>query len=304
MRLFVAAFLPEEAQRDLCAYARSLEGTLVGVRWEPREKLHVTVRFLGEVAESDVSGLSKDIGRSVCGSGEVESEFSRLRLFPGPKNPRVVAVGLSCGSGFPLPFRGSGGRPGRKGLREDEGEIHSARYGRARRGELRGREGSFGSREEKVSHPKRRAGRKRTSPGRFPLLAPGHMGPSQRYLTNGFSGRQNSAFTDWENTMHAVIKTGGKQYVVRPGDVIDIEKIPGEAGQAVSFGEVMLVSASEGDVRVGSPLVENASVSGKIVGQRKGDKIVVFKFKRRKGYRRKAGHRQNLTRVEITEISA
>lgn len=123
-------------------------------------------------------------------------------------------------------------------------------------------------------------------------------------MTNGFSGRQNSAFTDWENVMHAVIKTGGKQYVVRPGDVIDVEKIPGEAGQTVSFGEVMLVSASEGDVRVGSPLVENASVSGKIVGQRKGDKIVVFKFKRRKGYRRKAGHRQNLTRVEITEISA
>ena len=123
-------------------------------------------------------------------------------------------------------------------------------------------------------------------------------------MTNGFSGRQNNAFTDWENVMHAVIKTGGKQYVVRPGDVIDVEKIPGEAGQAVSFGEVMLVSASEGDVRVGSPLVENASVSGKIVGQRKGDKIVVFKFKRRKGYRRKAGHRQNLTRVEITEISA
>lgn len=123
-------------------------------------------------------------------------------------------------------------------------------------------------------------------------------------MTNGFSGRHNNAFTDWENVMHAVIKTGGKQYVVRPGDVIDIEKIPGEAGQTVSFGEVMLVSASEGDVRVGSPLVENASVSGKIVGQRKGDKIVVFKFKRRKGYRRKAGHRQNLTRVEITEISA
>ena len=104
--------------------------------------------------------------------------------------------------------------------------------------------------------------------------------------------------------MHAVIKTGGKQYVVRPGDVIDIEKIPGEEGEAVSFGEVMLVSASGEDVRVGSPLVENASVSGKIIGQRKGDKIVVFKFNRRKGYRRKAGHRQNLTRVEITEISA
>lgn len=106
MRLFVAAFLPEEAQRDLCAYARSLEGTLAGVRWEPREKLHATVRFLGEVAESDVSGLSKDIGECVRGSGEVESEFSRLRLFPGPKKPRVVAVGLSCGPGFRSLFEG------------------------------------------------------------------------------------------------------------------------------------------------------------------------------------------------------
>lgn len=104
--------------------------------------------------------------------------------------------------------------------------------------------------------------------------------------------------------MHAVIKTGGKQYIVSPGDVIDIEKIQGEAGETVSFDEVMLVSATEGDVRVGAPLVENASVSGRIVAQTKGDKIVVFKFKRRKGYRKKSGHRQKLTRVEITGINA
>ena len=104
--------------------------------------------------------------------------------------------------------------------------------------------------------------------------------------------------------MHAVIKTGGKQYVVKPGDIIDIEKISGEPGEEVSFEEVLLVSADGEDVKVGSPVVESAKVEGKIVRQKKGEKIVVFKFKRRKGYRRKAGHRQNLTSVEITSISA
>ncbi|MYB26900.1 MAG: 50S ribosomal protein L21 [Candidatus Dadabacteria bacterium] len=104
--------------------------------------------------------------------------------------------------------------------------------------------------------------------------------------------------------MHAVIKTGGKQYIVKPGDVIDIEKISGEPGEEVNFEEVLLVSADGEDVKVGSPVVENARVEGRIVKQKKGEKIVVFKFKRRKGYRKKAGHRQNLTSVEITSISA
>jgi len=104
--------------------------------------------------------------------------------------------------------------------------------------------------------------------------------------------------------MHAVIKTGGKQYIVKPGDIIDIEKISGEPGEEVNFEEVLLVSADGEDVKVGSPLVESARVEGKIIRQKKGEKIVVFKFKRRKGYRKKAGHRQNLTSVEITGISA
>lgn len=104
--------------------------------------------------------------------------------------------------------------------------------------------------------------------------------------------------------MHAVIKTGGKQYVVKPGDIIDIEKISGEPGEDVNFEEVLLVSADGEDVKVGSPVVESAKVEGKIIRQKKGEKIVVFKFKRRKGYRKKAGHRQNLTSVEITSISA
>ncbi len=104
--------------------------------------------------------------------------------------------------------------------------------------------------------------------------------------------------------MHAVIKTGGKQYIVSPGDVIDIEKISGEPGQEVNFEEVLLVSADGEDVKVGSPVVESARVEGRIARQKKGDKIIVFKFKRRKGYRKKAGHRQNLTSVEIKSISA
>ena len=104
--------------------------------------------------------------------------------------------------------------------------------------------------------------------------------------------------------MHAVIKTGGKQYIVKPGDIIDIEKISGEPGEDVNFEEVLLVSADGEDVKIGSPLVESAKVEGKIVRQKKGEKIIVFKFKRRKGYRKKAGHRQNLTSVEITNISA
>ncbi len=104
--------------------------------------------------------------------------------------------------------------------------------------------------------------------------------------------------------MHAVIKTGGKQYIVKPGDVIDIEKISGEPGEEVNFEEVLLVSADGEDVKVGSPVVESARVEGRVVRQKKGEKIVVFKFKRRKGYRKKAGHRQSLTSVEITNISA
>lgn len=103
--------------------------------------------------------------------------------------------------------------------------------------------------------------------------------------------------------MHAVIRTGGKQYIVKPGDIIDIEKIPGEKGETINFDEVLLYSDDK-NTKIGQPLVENAKVEGKILNQKKGDKIIVFKFKRRKKYRKKAGHRQNLTSVEITGISA
>ncbi len=102
--------------------------------------------------------------------------------------------------------------------------------------------------------------------------------------------------------MHAVIKTGGKQYTVNPGDLIDVELLSGEPGEAIEFKEVLMVSNDKGEVQVGSPIVENAVVKAKIVGEKKAKKIIVFKFKRRKDYRNKNGHRQRYTTVEITDI--
>ena len=101
--------------------------------------------------------------------------------------------------------------------------------------------------------------------------------------------------------MFAVIKTGGKQYRVQVGDVIYVEKMNAEVDSVVNF-DVLL--CGEGDqVTVGTPVVEGAKVEGKVLAQGKGDKIVVFKFKAKKGYRRTNGHRQPFTKVEITNIS-
>ena len=102
--------------------------------------------------------------------------------------------------------------------------------------------------------------------------------------------------------MNAVIKTGGKQYTIKKGDVINIEKIPGNPGDEVDFGEVLMVSDDNGNTTVGTPYIDSATVKGKILGEEKSRKITVFKFKRRKGYRRKNGHRQKHTTVEITDI--
>ncbi|MEO7328234.1 MAG: 50S ribosomal protein L21 [Minicystis sp.] len=102
--------------------------------------------------------------------------------------------------------------------------------------------------------------------------------------------------------MYAVIKTGGKQYRVAEGQLLRVEKLPGAKGDKVNFGEVLLVS---GDTpMVGQPLVKGASVAAEITGQDRGKKIVVFKFRRRKNYRRKSGHRQPYTELKITGISA
>ena len=100
--------------------------------------------------------------------------------------------------------------------------------------------------------------------------------------------------------MYAIIATGGKQYRVSEGDKIYIEKIDAEVGSTVSF-DVLLVE-NNGDVKVGTPVVEGVKVEGKVVGQVRGDKIIVFKYKAKKNYRRKQGHRQPYTKVEITKI--
>jgi len=100
--------------------------------------------------------------------------------------------------------------------------------------------------------------------------------------------------------MYAIIATGGKQYRVSEGDVIYIEKIDADVDSTVSF-DVLLVG-NDGDVKVGTPVVEGVKVEGKVVGQVRGDKIIVFKYKSKKNYRRKQGHRQPYTKVEITKI--
>ena len=102
--------------------------------------------------------------------------------------------------------------------------------------------------------------------------------------------------------MYAVIETGGKQYRVNQGDVIKVEKLTADVGQKVDFDRVLLVGEGS-DVKVGNPLVDGASVSGTVVEQDRHRKIVVFKMKRRKGYRRKQGHRQDCTGVIIDKIN-
>ena len=103
--------------------------------------------------------------------------------------------------------------------------------------------------------------------------------------------------------MFAVIKTGGKQYKVAKDDIIIVEKLDAETGKEVSFDDVLMCGSGD-KVTVGEPLVAGAKVSGEVLEQRKGDKVVVLKNKRRQTYRRKKGHRQNETVVKITDIKA
>ncbi len=103
--------------------------------------------------------------------------------------------------------------------------------------------------------------------------------------------------------MYTVIKTGGKQFKVDKGDVIKIEMIAGNAGELVTFNDVLAVGEGEG-INIGSPYVDGAEVVGKILRQAKDKKVIVFKKKKRKGYRRKAGHRQQFTEVLIEEIKS
>ncbi len=104
--------------------------------------------------------------------------------------------------------------------------------------------------------------------------------------------------------MYAVIRTGGKQYTVSPGDVVAIEKIPGEQGDKVNMTDVLLVDDGK-EVKVGRPLVAGAAVTLEIVQQEaKGPKLIIFKKTRRQGHQKKKGHRQHLTKVLVKEISA
>lgn len=100
----------------------------------------------------------------------------------------------------------------------------------------------------------------------------------------------------------AIIKTGGKQYRVQPGTVLRIEKLEGEVGSSITFDEVLLLGKGD-QVKIGTPLVGGAKVVGELRAHGRGKKLIVYKFRRRKNYRRKAGHRQSYTEVEIKEIS-
>jgi large subunit ribosomal protein L21 len=103
--------------------------------------------------------------------------------------------------------------------------------------------------------------------------------------------------------MYAIIETGGKQYKVQEGDVVFVEKLPVDKEETVKFDKVLAVSSDE-NTNFGKPYVEGASVSAKVLKQGKEKKVIVFKFKAKKGYRRKQGHRQPYTKVQIEKIEA
>jgi large subunit ribosomal protein L21 len=113
-------------------------------------------------------------------------------------------------------------------------------------------------------------------------------------------GRSKNFHEDF--VMYAVIKSGGKQHRVTPGEVLTIEKLAGSKGDQVVFDQVLMV-ADNADIRIGAPVVEGAKVIGEILEQKKGPKINIFKMKRRKGSKKKTGHRQQLTSMKVKEIS-
>ena len=103
--------------------------------------------------------------------------------------------------------------------------------------------------------------------------------------------------------MYAVVRSGGKQIRVAPGDSVWVERLAGEVGSTVELPEVLLISG-DGEAKVGTPTVAGAKVVGTITDQGRGEKITIFKMKRRKGYRRKQGHRQHYTQLRIDSIDA
>jgi large subunit ribosomal protein L21 len=104
--------------------------------------------------------------------------------------------------------------------------------------------------------------------------------------------------------VYAVIETGGKQHKVSEGEILRIDKLPAEPGAEIVFDKVMMIKADDDTVKVGTPYVDNASVKAEVLEQGKAKKIIVFKYKRKKNYQRKQGHRQRYTTVRITAIAA
>jgi len=102
--------------------------------------------------------------------------------------------------------------------------------------------------------------------------------------------------------MYAVIRSGGKQYRVSQGGSVRVEKLSGEVGSSVTLDDVLMVGGEDGDVKIGTPTVDGAQITGTIVAQSRGPKIRVFKMKRRKGYRRAQGHRQDYTEIRVDAI--
>lgn len=102
--------------------------------------------------------------------------------------------------------------------------------------------------------------------------------------------------------MYAVFASGGKQHRVEVGSLIDVEKLDNTVGETVTFPSVLLVAGDDGQLQTGTPYIDNISVTGEVVQQSRAKKVIVFKSKRRKGYKRKLGHRQSFTRIKITEI--
>lgn len=102
--------------------------------------------------------------------------------------------------------------------------------------------------------------------------------------------------------MYAVIASGGKQYRVQPGETLRLEKLDVEQGKHIEFTDILMIADGE-NVKVGTPHVAGASVKAEVLGEQKGEKLLIYKFRRRKGYRRKTGHRQKYTAVKIVEIT-
>ncbi len=104
--------------------------------------------------------------------------------------------------------------------------------------------------------------------------------------------------------MYAVVRTGGKQIRMQPGESVRVERLPGGVGDTIELDDVLLVGGEESALKIGTPSVEGAKVVGTITAQGRGPKITIFKMKRRKGYRRKYGHRQDYTEIRVDKIEA